>query len=63
MKNKACFYTAGNTPVEEKLMTDKDRHEDSGMMSESIRGRRIQSLNGEISLSCLIQHKIWEYTK
>lgn len=29
----------------------RDRHEDSGMMSESIRGRRIQSLSGEISLS------------
>ena len=23
MKNKACFYTAGNTPVAEKLMTDE----------------------------------------
>ena len=23
MNNKACFYTGGNTPVEEKLMTEE----------------------------------------
>ena len=28
----------------------RDRNEDSGVMSEGIRGRRIQSLSGEINL-------------
>lgn len=33
------FYTGGNTPEEEKLMDRRSSHEDSGMMSERIRGR------------------------
>ena len=39
-------YTSGRETDDRR-----GRHEDSGLMSERLRGRRIQSLSGEISLS------------